>query len=76
MIRHLSAVLLMACLICPGALSMTFEEPWTKLRPESWLSRHRADEVTQVPGFEGRLPSRHFGGYITVDEVCASVKTF
>lgn len=25
-------------------------------------------EITEVPGFDGPLPSKHYGGYITVDE--------
>lgn len=31
------------------------------------IDKHR-DEITHIPGLEGRLRSRHYGGYISVDE--------
>jgi hypothetical protein len=31
-------------------------------------SREQHGEVTSLPGYSGQLRSRHFGGYITVDE--------
>lgn len=42
------------------------------LRPEDVLHpavtrHHRGAEIHGVPGYKGELPSRHFGGYITVD---------
>lgn len=45
----------------------------TSLRPDAVLRpaskrHHRGAEILGVPGFKGELPSRHFGGYITVDE--------
>ena len=29
---------------------------------------HRQSEITYLPGFNGNLKSRHYGGYITVDK--------
>ncbi|KAJ8899307.1 hypothetical protein K2173_018281 [Erythroxylum novogranatense] len=37
----------------------------------SLLLAHSAPEtalVTQIPGFSGTLPSKHYGGYVTIDE--------
>jgi hypothetical protein len=34
----------------------------------SGSSREQHGEVTSLPGYSGQLRSRHFGGYITVDE--------
>jgi serine carboxypeptidase-like clade 1 len=31
-------------------------------------SRQQHGEITSLPGYSGQLRSRHFGGYITVDE--------
>ena len=31
------------------------------------IQKH-ADEVTHIPGLQTRLQSKHYGGYITVDE--------
>jgi serine carboxypeptidase-like clade 1 len=40
------------------------------LRPAADAQRrhHRGDEIFAVPGFQGELPSRQYGGYVTVDE--------
>jgi hypothetical protein len=32
--------------------------------PDSWQPSH--GEITSLPGFSGPLPSRHFGGYVSV----------
>jgi hypothetical protein len=29
---------------------------------------HKQSEITYLPGFKGNLKSRHYGGYITVDQ--------
>ena len=44
--------------------------PEASLRPTpaDLERRHRGAEVLGVPGFKGPLPSRHYAGYITVDE--------
>jgi carboxypeptidase C (cathepsin A) len=31
---------------------------------QQWVATHGA--ITSVPGYEGQLPSKHYGGYITV----------
>lgn len=36
--------------------------------PAEVARRHRGDEIRSVPGFKGTLPTRHYAGYITVDE--------
>lgn len=40
------------------------------LRPadEAWdvTRHHRGAQITHMPGYEGKLASRHYGGYITV----------
>lgn len=42
----------------------------TSLRPTpaELARRHRGAEITGVPGFDAPLPSRHYGGYVTVDK--------
>ena len=58
-----AAVLL---LVQPGN-GLRLPSPWSRLRPSS-LPDHQDTEITEVPYFDGELPSRQFGGYITVDE--------
>lgn len=44
--------------VCASASSAT-----QHLR-QAWEATH--GPITQVPGYEGKLPSKHYGGYISV----------
>lgn len=43
-----------------AALAMPESSKAASLRPE--LARHHDDRITWVPGFDGELPSRMYGG--------------
>lgn len=44
------------------------ESDWSSLHPTA-STKHREAQISHVPGYaSNRLPSKHYGGYITVDE--------
>ncbi|KAL4430952.1 hypothetical protein ABPG75_006208 [Micractinium tetrahymenae] len=77
MAQHLVLIALLGALLLAGpALALPHASagaaaaglhPGEALRPAS-SRHHRGAEILGVPGYKGELPSRHFGGYITVDE--------
>lgn len=74
MTRHLvlSAVLAVL-LLADAARALPHVSPAGSLLPGEALhpaskQHHRGAEIRGVPGYKGELPSRHFGGYITVDQ--------
>jgi hypothetical protein len=64
-----TGVALQLLLLLQPAIVPAADDP-TSLRPSpaDSVRRHRGAEITGVPGFAGALPSRHYGGYVTVDE--------
>ncbi|KAI3433559.1 hypothetical protein D9Q98_003370 [Chlorella vulgaris] len=70
---NLIAVGLLAALLQPFSVSAVLRPAASdaaSLRPTpaEVARRHRGDEIRSVPGFRGTLPTRHYAGYITVDE--------
>lgn len=53
-------VALAVCVFVPIAETATRDQPQS-------IERH-SDEITHLPGLQGGFKSRHYGGYITVDE--------
>lgn len=73
--RQLVCLLAAVLLVAGGSAAALQQAPGAaeaaSLRPAIDVERrhHRGAEIRSLPGYAGQqLPSRHFGGYITVDE--------
>ena len=67
-LRHLAACAALLLLAGAQADAVRLPRPWDGLQPGR-EAPHAAAEILSVPGYDREtLPSRQYGGYITVDE--------
>ena len=64
---RVTSLLLLLCL--GGCRALSLDWPWASLRPSIDQTLKSRAFIDHVPGYGGsRLPSEHYGGYITVDK--------
>ena len=65
MLRRLVA--LVTCVLVPTIAIAHTEQNQAQISTQHHDKHH--DEITQLPGLRGDFRSRHYGGYVTVDEL-------
>lgn len=60
----LCTFLAISCLSVFATGRLTSSAPLEQQQQQQWVATHGA--ITSVPGYKGQLPSKHYGGYITV----------